>query len=701
MVASAEVPWDVCEQCAKEDGKGVRLPGASLCWAHAADTDLDPALKRLSEDGHLDARGVPIAEELWRRLVTAAPQDDHGHTVLTDAQFDEATFQGTVGFERATFQGDARFDRAAFQGDARFGGVTFQGIAWFDKATFQGGAGFDKATFQGGAWFDKATFQRIAGFIEATFQDTVVFGGAAFQGGAWFNGVTFQGGAGFDGVSFYGEAVFDKAAFQRIAGFGGAAFYRTAWFGGAAFQRDAGFGGAAFQRDAGFTGAAFQGDARFDGAAFQHDARFDGVTFQGDAGFDRATFQQAREVGPMLVRKSLLLDRAVFHDRAQLEVAAAMVCCRGGRFLAGVQLRVRWAQVVLDDADLAAPAILTGVPAFEGLEDDPLARWWPDGPGGPPRAPGQPWVASLCRADIAGLAIANADLQACRFAGAHNLDRLRLESPKAFTATPGLKAVATGWAWPPVWWWTRRQTLAEEHAWRAAHERGIRRAGWRADQTWPAATTTTRWVPNPPRPAWDPGRLERHIARAVHDRHRLRRRLALAWRIGAVRAGQERARRRQAARMRQQQAREVANLYRALRKAREDVKDEPGAADFYYGEMELRRHAAPPFSVERAVLTLYWLVAGYALRAWRAFAALTMILVLAAWLLAYHHGLAAPQVMSFWGALRYSGRTAIGLLPRDQPALTPWGDVVQIAVRVVVPVLLGLAVLSIRGRVKR
>jgi hypothetical protein len=32
-------------------------------------------------------------------------------------------------------------------------------------------------------------------------------------------------------------------------------------------------------------------------------------------------------------------------------------------------------------------------------------------------------------------------------------------------------------------------------------------------------------------------------------------------------------------------------LYRALRKGREDAKDEPGAADFHYGEMEMRRHA--------------------------------------------------------------------------------------------------------------
>jgi hypothetical protein len=50
---------------------------------------------------------------------------------------------------------------------------------------------------------------------------------------------------------------------------------------------------------------------------------------------------------------------------------------------------------------------------------------------------------------------------------------------------------------------------------------------------------------------------------------------------------------------------------------REDAKDEPGAADFYYGEMEMRRHAGRPIDtnsdnptgeasrgqVKRAILT--------------------------------------------------------------------------------------------------
>ena len=61
----------------------------------------------------------------------------------------------------------------------------------------------------------------------------------------------------------------------------------------------------------------------------------------------------------------------------------------------------------------------------------------------------------------------------------------------------------------------------------------------------------------------------------------------------------------------------LATLYRQLRKAQEDIKDEPGAADFYYGEMEMRRHAQTAPAAERAIIWLYWLISGYGLRALR------------------------------------------------------------------------------------
>ena len=108
----------------------------------------------------------------------------------------------------------------------------------------------------------------------------------------------------------------------------------------------------------------------------------------------------------MLVRKGLLLDGAVFHERAHIEVSAAALCCRRTRFPAGVNLRVRWAQVVLDDADLAAPSILTGVPPFPDLNEGrwarALERLLPE-PRFKPELRSRPRLLSLRRTDVAGL----------------------------------------------------------------------------------------------------------------------------------------------------------------------------------------------------------------------------------------------------------------------------------------------------------
>jgi hypothetical protein len=78
----------------------------------------------------------------------------------------------------------------------------------------------------------------------------------------------------------------------------------------------------------------------------------------------------------------------------------------------------------------------------------------------------------------------------------------------------------------------------------------------------------------------------------------------------------------------------LAALYRELRKGREDAKDEPGAADFYYGECEMRRHDPTTPRAERLVLWLYWLVSGYALQASRAVLAWAFLVVAGAVILA-------------------------------------------------------------------
>src|SRR5512132_3183312 len=137
--------------------------------------------------------------------------------------------------------------------------------------------------------------------------------------------------------------------------------------------------------------------------------------------------------------------------------------------------------------------------------------------------------------------------------------------------------------------YTDRETIAEEHHWRRTRWRPWRRRGF-SGKYW--------YHPETRPPAW----LEAEPLRAD----------------------------------------QIAGLYRALRKGREDNKDEPGAADFYYGEMEMRRHAkreqarhdrrqghrgpATTAAAEHAILWLYWLISGYGLRAWRAVVTILVVL---------------------------------------------------------------------------
>jgi uncharacterized protein YjbI with pentapeptide repeats len=516
------------------------------------------------------------------------------------------------------------------------------------------------------AKFEKATFEH-ADFGGVIFQSDASFQLATFEGTARFSGTTFQGEADFSGTTFADFAMFSRAVFHGFAQFN-ATFRNLVWFVSVVFHDDAWFGIAAFRRD-----------GVFNRAVFQQDVDFAHATFQRNAMFREAIFHRAQQLGPLLVRKGLVLDQAVFHERAQVEVSAAAVCCRRTRFLAGVQLRLRWAQVVLDDADIAAPSILAGVPGFPDFDE---GRWaqavvrlrTTD------RVSDRPRLVSLRRADVAGLTVSNLDLRSCRFLGAHNLDKLHVE------------ASDFGYA-PSGWRWTTRQTIAEERAWRVRRFAGpfavSRGAPWQRPSDQPPP-----WLNLDPSPT----------------------------------------------------PTQIAALYRALRKGREDNKDEPGAADFYYGEMEMRRHARDAQArrerrlgywgtwatarTEHAVLWLYWLVSGYGLRAWRALALFLVLLVVAAGLFAFGGGFASSASVStaslttttrpapiatpnppptatatadtsFGGAIVYSARTVIGLTREPQPRLTRFGDVVQILIRIIGPVLLGLAVLSVRGRVKR
>lgn len=529
------VRWAECDQ---EGCIGIRLIDGTKCLAHAGDDEQETALRELSETGIINARGVTISSPLLRKIIDSAPR-------RPDLPIEPLIYGGwevTIGGNQRgqSVLRRAEFSQATFQGDAEFAGVIFQGDASFEGATFQDDVFFDLATFQGDTDFSQATFQGDAEFTGVTFRGDTLFGEA-----------TFQGNARFDRVSSHGNV---KTSFE----------------------------GATFQDDALFSEAMFEGDITFKRTTFWASAEFDRAIFRRNAEFTGVAFEEARKFGPVLAHRGLDLDEVYFGQPVEIEASTISLCCRRARFERGVQFRLRWARVVLDDTDLSAPSLLTGFPLMpDDTSEACIARAWKRLPG--VRISEQPRLLSLQGAKLAGLVLADVDLTDCRFSGAHNLDKLQLEANVRF----GLSPARAGWE--------RRQVIAEECAWRAKQTRSNR---WTAP-SWPG------WAGSEP---------------------------------VVLPAGL------------------IAALYRSLRKGREDLKDSSGAADFYYGEMEMRRHAGGRDDrsnnegrgqVDRAVLTAYWLLSGYSLRAWRALAWLAGLTV--GFALAFHMVgfIWAPQPVSY------------------------------------------------------
>jgi hypothetical protein len=136
----------------------------------------------------------------------------------------------------------------------------------------------------------------------------------------------------------------------------------------------------------------------------------------------------------------------------------------------------------------------------------------------------------------------------------------------------------------------------------------------------------------------------------------------------------------------------VVTVYRSLRKALEDSKNEAGAGDFYYGEMDARRHSRETRPAERWILWFYWLLAGYGQRAGRALIALLVLIATVA------------TMLTIWGQpAENAARIAVGavVFRDDRTELTTAGEWTVLVARFLGPVLLALAVLAVRARVKR
>ncbi|MEV4049564.1 pentapeptide repeat-containing protein [Amycolatopsis sp. NPDC049688] len=702
--------------CAADVCIGRQIEGFERCLAHLGTDERDDVLRRFAPSDDVDLRGTTLTIGLLERLLTHMSEDPADPAALVrlgradfrychfhddddasgterpeDAAVDDGTGSVCARFKGVWFSGDAVFSGARFSGNAVFGHAQFSGDAWFDGVRFDGDARFDRARFDGVAGFHHARFDGDARFGDVQFDRYAVFDGAQFSGYAGFGGARFGLDAKFSGARFAGNAVFHSAQFNGYALFRRTRFGDLAGFGLARFSGYARFDGAEFGGDAEFVGARFMLGTAFDGAQFSGAAEFIDAHFSGDAKFADARFEVATKFGPLATR-ALDVDRASFAKLVIVEVEADRLSADDARFERGVELRVRRPEVSMRRTHFGGPSSVSGMPApFKSPKGRSVAAV-PEqltaetaGSGSTvavvasdDRRPVglEAWVPRLLsvqETDVAQLTLADVDLRWCRFAGTHHLDELSLEGRSPFNRPPNWQA---GWAWPPVWRWTTRRVLAEEHPWRAGRRKS---GGW------------SKELPD----------------------------LDGAAQVPPV--GPER----------------LAVLYRSLRKAFEDAKNEAGAGDFYYGEMEARRHAPSTSRAERALLTAYWLISGYGQRATRALAALVMLIGVL-FVLLTQHGLpdstalqqmtgtvpaaaaGQPQQITFettpapailppqdqlWTTdrMRKAIRIALGsVIFRDtDQKLTPAGVWTVMAGRAFGPLLLALAALAIRARVKR
>lgn len=159
-------------------------------------------------------------------------------------------------------------------------------------------------------------------------------------------------------------------------------------------------------------------------------------------------------------------------------------------------------------------------------------------------------------------------------------------------------------------------------------------------------------------------------------------------------------------------AKTVEGIYRQLRSALEAAKAYPDAADFYYGEMEMRRLAARRLSVERAVLAAYKLVAGYGVRASRALATYLLAVVLVA--LGFRYGtdwfVADPAKVAgstglrfgaFWDCVAIAAKNSVTFFGGISEGLTAAGTALMFLLRLVGPASFALIILALRSRVYR
>ncbi|WP_153054186.1 pentapeptide repeat-containing protein [Planomonospora sphaerica] len=316
---------------------------------------------------------------------------------------------------RGTAIGDALLERILAATGHR------PGRARFERAVFSGPAVFNGVVFLADATFDRSVFHHLASFLGARFERNASFRETRFAQEFSLHRAAVSGHAAFDRMTVGSDALFSSARFGRTASFESADLRGFTTF------DDAGFGG----------------DAAFRGCRFGRAVSFRRTGFTGRAGFEAVRFAAAAYLTPAATRRRLTLADARAGARLVLSAEGCSVDLRRLSVTGPLTVRLKDAQTAMEGASLRGPATLTGR--------------------------GSSRVTSLSGVDAALLHLDRVDLSTCRLADVRRPEGLRLTGC-AFARTP--HGVRFAWRWPPLRWWSPRQTLADEHVWRGWAQAG-------------------------------------------------------------------------------------------------------------------------------------------------------------------------------------------------------------------------------------
>lgn len=566
-----------------------------------------------------------------------------------------------------------RFIDTEFGPLADFSRCAIRGCS-FRGSHFGPGASFARARF-GRAVFKDAHFGDDISFERAEFAGKTEFHGARFGDRARFSRARFAASSQFFATSFGAEAGFARTHFAVRAKFHDARFGPRANFSEAEFPAGADFGASAFEEKLQMAGVTFAGETSFLGANFEARARLANWTVADSLDMQSVHFQGAVSLHGARIGGDAIFDYGVF--KGSVDLGDVKIAGQGSfasaRFAEATRLGPVEAvgDLLLDDLLILSPCKIevgARVSDFSGSRFLAPVRLVVqrgdvvlDRVGTGPRLVITAPAEKVDDATPRLISVCAADIGPTLVSG-FDVRALRFDGADGIDGLH-IESGAT-FERAPKGARAHREVLAEEHRKRSLDSP---ENGWYPDSCRAAAAEPEDLGP---------------------------------------------------------QEVELARIYRSLRKAREDARDAPGAADFYYGEMEMRRlHARACLTQDGGIgprllhlgnvllLELYRLLGGYGVRPGRPFVAFAALALAAA---AYvhcgdlvtlttpgpHHTIleASPN---FEESVVFVLRGALLLPTTTGVLLTTEANWIQIVARVLGPLLLGLFAFGLRARVHR